>query len=292
MKQPAANTITVADGDYRLLACDLDGTLIVNHGKVSACAMLALSRAHRAGMRVVVSTGRALEMVPKQLRRFRSVDAFITSNGARVILRGKKPLDVKPIPNAVALETIDWLKSQGAAVNMFYNGKALLDRSALGVMAGLHKPTSIRRIVMLLAFFRHARSANGIRRILRKKKVVVEKIGGFFQSEESAMRALDALLENGSLTAVTTGGKDIEITAAGVDKGDALKSLTRHFGFDRSQVVVCGDSGNDLSMRNHCGLFVAPRNASKDVLAVADVITDGAEKDGVATWLLTNLNGA
>jgi len=291
MTQPAASTITIADGDYRLLACDLDGTLIVNHGNVSACAMLALHRAHRAGMRVVVSTGRALEMVPKQLRRFRSVDAFITSNGARVNLRGKKPLGVQPIPNAVALETIDWLKSQGAAVNMFYNGKALLDRSALGVMAGHHKPTSIRRIVMLLVFFRHTRSINGIHRILRKKKVVVEKIGGFFRSEESAARAL-ALLENSSLTAVTTGGMDLEITAAGVDKGDALRSLSLYFGLDRSQVVVCGDSGNDLSMRGHCGLFVAPRNASKDVLAVADVITDGAEKDGVAAWLLTNLNGA
>lgn len=285
----ASNVKPGAGGSYRLLACDLDGTLIASHGSVSACAAEALQSVRHAGVIVVVSTGRALAMVPKRLRRLRSVDALITSNGARVVLHNGTTLSTKPIPNAAALETLDWLKSQGAAVNMFYNGKALFDRSALCVIAGLHQHASFRQIMMMLVFFRHSRTTRGIRRLLRKKESVVEKIGGFFPDEASAGRALETLLQKNDLTAVTTGGKDIEITAAGVDKGDALQGLCRHFGFDRSQIVVCGDSGNDLSMRAHCGLFVAPRNASKDVLAVADVITDGAEKDGIAIWLLQNL---
>ncbi len=93
---------------------------------------------------------------------------------------------------------------------------------------------------------------------------------------------------NGSLTAVTTGGNDIEITADGVDKGDALRRLCEFFEVKREQVIVCGDSGNDLSMREYCGLFVAPGNASESVRKAADVITDCVQKDGVAKWLLKN----
>jgi hydroxymethylpyrimidine pyrophosphatase-like HAD family hydrolase len=85
------------------------------------------------------------------------------------------------------------------------------------------------------------------------------------------------------------GGRDIEVTAAGVDKGDALRRLCEYFIVAAESVIVCGDSGNDLSMRGYCGLFVAPDNASKPILEVADVITNGVEKDGVAEWLLTNL---
>jgi len=281
--------LTNSNGDaYRLLACDLDGTLIANHGLMSACAICALKNVRSSGMLVVISTGRAWAMIPLRLRLFRA-DAFITSNGARVVMRGGKSLFVRPIPERLALDTISWLKEQGAAVNAFYNGKALFDRDAARMVIRAGGRISLRRIVFFADFIRHARTASGIRRCLQKKRTAVEKIGGMFATENEAEHALADLSGNGSLTAVTTGGNDIEITADGVDKGDALRRLCEFFEVKREQVIVCGDSGNYLSMRESCGLFGAPGNASESVRKAADVITDCVQKDGVAKWLLKNL---
>jgi hypothetical protein len=99
-------------------------------------------------MLVVISTGRAWAMIPLRLRLFRA-DAFITSNGARVVMRGGKSLFVRPIPERLALDTISWLKEQGAAVNAFYNGKALFDRDAARMVIRAGGRISLRRIVFL-----------------------------------------------------------------------------------------------------------------------------------------------
>ncbi len=285
-KKAAANI----SGARRLLACDLDGTLIADHGSVSGCAMQALEAAHRAGWIVVISTGRSVVMVPGCLKRSHAIDAFITSNGARVILHGGKTLFVDPIPRGAALAVWSALVERGAATNLFFNGRACFDRHAYADLVGSRGRPILRRVAILLRSLPYSRSKRGICRRIRKSGAAIEKIGGFFPSCEAAADALSALGKNDGLAVLTTHGNDIEVTAAEASKGGALCRLCERFGVKQGDVVVCGDSGNDLSMRAYCGLFAAPRNASNDVLAVADVITEGAEKDGVAKWLLANLN--
>ena len=284
-------TSTANNADTRrLLACDLDGTLIANHGNVSGCAMQALEAAHRAGWTVVISTGRSIAMVPGRLKRSHAVDAFITSNGARVVLRGGETLFLRPIPRGRALPAWSALVERGAATSVFFGGNVYFDRQAHFDIIGDRERPKLERIGMLLRFFPHSYTTRDIRRRIRKNDAAIEKIGGFFSSAGAASKALSELCGTDGLAVLTTHGNDVEITAGDASKGDALSRLCERFGVKRDNVVVCGDSGNDRSMRAYCGMFVAPRNASGDVLAVADVITDCAEKDGVAKWLLTNLN--
>jgi hypothetical protein len=199
-------TVNTAGGEYRLLACDLDGTLLANHGRMSQRAFIALERAHSAGMLVVISTGRTLTMIPRKIRRLRCVDAFITSNGARVVLRGGETLSMRPVPQQAALGVLLRLKEQGAAVNAFYNGKALFDRCAFFSLVRSGERLSLDRIGLLLRFLGHSCSVNGIRRRIRKKGTAVEKIGGMFKTEDAAIRALSEWEADASLTAVTTAG--------------------------------------------------------------------------------------
>ena len=286
MNAPGA---AIAAGAKKLLACDLDGTLISNHGSISACAMRALRTAHRAGWTVVISTGRSIAMLPGRLRRSRAVDAYITSNGARVVLRGGKTLFLRPIPRGAALPVWTALTERGAAANVFFDGKALFVRHAYAKMDAARKMPAFVRLGMLLRFLPHSRPERGIRRRICKHDTDIEKIGGVFPSEKAAGEARAQIGKLGGLTVLTTQGNDIEVTAGDASKGSALMQLCERFGISRKDVTVCGDSGNDLSMRAYCGVFVAPRNASRDVLAVADVITDDAKKEGVAKWLLENL---
>lgn len=278
-----------AAGAKKLLACDLDGTLIFDHGGVPARAMRALQNAHRAGWLVAISTGRSFDMLPGKLKRSRTVDAYIISNGARVILRGGKTLLLRPLPHGAALPVWTTLNERGAAANVFFDGKALFVRCAYKRMDAARKMPAFVRLGMLFRFLPHSRSERGIRRRICKHDTVIEKIGGVFPSEKAAGDACAQIAKLDGLTVLTTQGNDIEVTAGNASKGSALMQLCQYFGIDKQSTVVCGDSGNDLSMRAYCGVFVAPRNASRDVLAVADVLTDVVKKDGVAKWLLENL---
>lgn len=74
-----------------------------------------------------------------------------------------------------------------------------------------------------------------------------------------------------------------EVMAEGVSKAAAVKKLADDVGATR--IVVFGDSPNDLSMRSVADLFVAPENASKEVLAVADCVADNNNNDCVVRWI-------
>ena len=75
----------------------------------------------------------------------------------------------------------------------------------------------------------------------------------------------------------------LEVMAEGVSKAVAVERLKKQVGADR--LVVFGDSPNDLSMKAVADLFVAPENASDEVLKVADAIIGTNNSDSVARWM-------
>ena len=74
----------------------------------------------------------------------------------------------------------------------------------------------------------------------------------------------------------------MEITPPGVDKAFGLEQLLRYTGISREELICCGDGYNDISMLQFAGLGVAMENARDEVKAVADIITETNDNDGVA----------
>jgi Cof subfamily protein (haloacid dehalogenase superfamily) len=279
---------------FRLLACDLDGTLL-HRGKVTGRAIRALQAAHNSGCRVAICTGRAYAMMPRRLRTLPAIDAFINSNGAAVSVRfsriGTKIIHCAPMDANTAIAALKEMLRRGGAVNAFFDGKALFDIEFGAVAAKAEegvkrKPLEVPAWIFFL--ITKLRSAGAIIRRIERPGVSVEKVGGIFADKAEAEAVLNTLGHLGmGLEALTTTGNDLEVTAAGATKGNGLAVLAGYFGVPREEILVCGDSGNDISMRGSCGFFAAPETASADVLAVADVVTEPAEKDGVANWLLS-----
>lgn len=79
----------------------------------------------------------------------------------------------------------------------------------------------------------------------------------------------------------------LEVMAEGVSKARAVERLKEQTGAER--VVVFGDSPNDLSMRTVADVFVAPSNASEEVLRVADEVTVSNNDDCVARWIAQDI---
>ena len=74
----------------------------------------------------------------------------------------------------------------------------------------------------------------------------------------------------------------LQVMAADVDKASALLAVARHLGVEAPNVMAIGDNANDLGMIRWAGLGVAMGNASADLLAWADHVTDHNDADGVA----------
>ncbi len=93
-----------------------------------------------------------------------------------------------------------------------------------------------------------------------------------------------------SMNVTTSGFRFAEITPAGADKGSALARLCTRLGIDRSEVIAFGDNHNDLTMLEWAGRGVAMGNAEDAVKAVADEVTAPNADHGVAQVLETLLS--
>ena len=76
-----------------------------------------------------------------------------------------------------------------------------------------------------------------------------------------------------------------DITARGADKGQALRLMAQHEGFDVAHTIAFGDGGNDATMVREAGIGVAMGNAIEDLKRDADYVTTSVDDDGVALAL-------
>ena len=119
-------------------------------------------------------------------------------------------------------------------------------------------------------------------RMVRESGRGLDKIQMLFADMEERTEAWRELSEVEGLELVGSLGYNIEINAAGVNKGAGLVSLGRLLGIRREEIMACGDGDNDLLMLKEVGFGVAMANAEEEVKKAADYITLSNEEDGVA----------
>ena len=87
------------------------------------------------------------------------------------------------------------------------------------------------------------------------------------------------------MNAVSGGMKNIEVTKKGVSKASGLLYLGKKLGISKEEMMVFGDSGNDLDMIKMAGIGVAMANAEPEVLKAADFVTRSNNENGVGGFL-------
>ena len=104
----------------------------------------------------------------------------------------------------------------------------------------------------------------------------------FFLDLEERAKVLEDLSKIPYLKVTSSLTNNLEINALHCNKGEALLNFGEKMGFDRSQVMCCGDGNNDYDMVCMCGVGVAMMNAVDSLKEAADYITYSNEEDGVA----------
>ncbi|MFC4908543.1 HAD family hydrolase [Actinomadura gamaensis] len=256
----------------RLIATDLDGTIVRSDGTVSDRTVEALGRVERAGATLVMVTGRPPRWMHEIAEAVGHRGVAICANGAvRYDLHTESVLAAKLIEPEVIAKVVERLRAvepefrfaveypDGFGFEARYN-LGRWDADALGGRPVDGEGLISRPGTKLLAFHPE-REPDGL-----------------------ARRAMEAV---GDLVTVThsSGRGLLEMSAHGVTKATALAEFVADLGLAADHVVAFGDMPNDLPMLTWAGRSFGVANAHPDVLAAVTDTTDSNDEDGVASVL-------
>ncbi|HEY3529855.1 MAG TPA: HAD-IIB family hydrolase [Nocardioides sp.] len=254
----------------RLVATDLDGTLLDDEGGLSERTQDVLRRVQEIGVRVVIVTARPLRWMDELWATVgggRGVG--IVSNGAITYDVGSREvLDLHGIPAEVGLPMVEAIReaAPGTAIALECLGGYRHEPAYVD----LHPTPPDMRVADLEGLWDEP-----------AVKVLAQHLT--LDPDDFRARVVDAVGE----TATPTWTIDhlMEISAAGVTKGGALAALCERLGVTPEEVVAFGDMPNDLAMLSWAGTSYAVANGHESVLAAADHVAPRNSEDGVAVTL-------
>ena len=254
----------------KLVASDLDGTLLRPDETVSERTMAAILATRRAGITLVLVTGRPPRNLGPIAERLGVGGIAICANGAVVWdLDTGAIVDLTPLAADLATRLVHALRE--AIPGALF---AVELQDGFGREAGWADGTMPAAPGALEADAPELITGPVTKLLVRHPSLPFAEV---------ASRARAAVGEQAVVT--WAGLRVVEISAAGVTKAFALERLCRRLGIRQREVVAVGDMPNDLAMLAWAGRAVAVANAAEEVLAAADEVTAANVDDGVALVL-------
>lgn len=258
----------------KLVAIDLDGTLLNSQKEISPRNHAAIAKAKAQGIKVVICTGRPLEAIHPflaQLNLEEPGDYSITFNGGFVqkndtgeVLE-KKVLTSEQVEELITLaQTIDMpldLLSGGNVYTLTTSAQHLSLYPEINPLL-THIPTPLAALDWQRPY---NKAVIGYEQQFLDQKIT--EIPAVFKEKYEVIKSRAVLLE---------------FMPKGVTKAYGLALLAKDLGLTAAEIMTIGDEENDLPMIEYAGIGVAMANAVDQVKAVANVITASNEEDGVA----------
>lgn len=262
----------------KMIGLDLDGTLLTDKKEFTDRSKRALRTAIDSGIVVLIATGRPLTGIPEEIRNFPGMRYALTSNGAKVIdVWENRVVDEHLLSAKLAEKALEICGKYDTLQEVYYDGVSYAPADKRDMIPRYHKNPN------MWEYMRKTRTwVEDIFRMVRESDRGLDKIQMLFADMEERTKAWQELSEVEGLELVGSLGYNIEINAAGVNKGSGLVSLGRLLGIRREEIMACGDGDNDLLMLKEVGFGVAMANAEEEVKKAADYITLSNEEDGVA----------
>ncbi|MEW4353416.1 Cof-type HAD-IIB family hydrolase [Streptococcus pneumoniae] len=262
--------------DIRLIALDLDGTLLNSEKKISERNLAALRAAREKGVKIVLTTGRplkAMEFFLTELGLADQEDEYtITFNGGLVQRNTGEILDKTVFSYDDVARIFEETDKLGLPLDAISDGTVYQIKADQESLYGTCNPTLNFESVD----FSDLSSQQTYNKCVTAYTpeildAGIEKISKDLFDKYEIFKSRDILLE---------------WSPKNVHKANGLEKLIAHLGLERTQVMACGDEANDLSMIEWAGLGVAMGNAVEEVRAVAKVTTPMTNDQDAVAWAI------
>jgi Cof subfamily protein (haloacid dehalogenase superfamily) len=262
---------------YKLIAIDLDGTVIDREGKVIPGAREAVQKAKAAGIKVTLATGRMYRPSNNFARELGLSDPLICYQGALIReMNDKATLWHKPLPVSLAREITEQIRHIGAHQYLYINDELFVedthDKDAWYAERNGVQLHVVRNLLTVLKSEPTEIAVRGdpgvIDRLMAHmndhfgKRLIVTKVHSMF----------------------------CEIVHPDTGKGNALKHLAGMMGIEQGETVAIGDGPNDITMLKWAGMSIVIGPAPEEVKAAADWVVD-TPGDGFACAIEELLKG-
>ena len=254
---------------YKLMAVDIDGTLIDSNGNITEETKTAIKAAVDRGLIFIICSGRSIQGV-EYLSNMLNLDVpFITYNGAMVVMgKSKEILYEQGLSARDAKSIIELGVKYGTTMIVWSNN--LLYVSELNERAEDYKKLANIEPILITSY--EELIQNGITKILWYDDI--DKIDSY-QTE------IGEFLTD-SVNYHTSKPIFLEFVDKNASKAIALEKLGVYFGIKPEEMIAVGDGFNDLSMIEYAGLGVAMGNAKEALKERANYVTMSNDEDGVA----------
>ncbi|MCR1897607.1 Cof-type HAD-IIB family hydrolase [Irregularibacter muris] len=265
---------------YKMVAIDMDGTLLTTHKQVTPKTKKALLDAQKQGAKIVITTGRIYTSALLYAQYIGLKTPIIACNGAIIQQVGKeKTFETFPIHKKTIIEGAEICKDIGADYFFFTQNKIYVGQKLEFFRSYLLKETQVDPTKHI-----SIHSIDSTSMICDIQEEIL-KLSIWSQNKDIIKEALYRIHQMDNAFVTSSSPRNIELTHKNATKGNAIKTLAEYYHIPMNQVIAIGDSYNDITMIKQAGLGVAMDNGRKEVKEVADEITLSNDQEGVAAIL-------
>lgn len=233
--------------DIKLIALDMDGTLLNSKHEVSPGNRQAIKEAMEKGIHVVLSTGRPLSNCRDYATSLELSSYLITVNGSEIWGENGELVE----RHVIDPDIIEWLQHLAQTHDTMFWAVSSVGYWRSSVPNDVHQYSWL-------------------------------KFGFNTEDDEKRAKIWQQLMNNKRLEVSNSSPTNIEVNAKGVNKAQAIRNICRRLGISMEEVMTAGDSLNDLAMITEAGCGIAMGNAQETVKKAANWVTATNDEDGVA----------
>ena len=259
----------------RMVAMDMDGTLLLPDGTISPRAARALVACEERGIRVILASGRSFFNIRTYYKQLGLKSPMLTENGTRGDASCMGPLLFDScLPAEVTRAVLAILRAEKMRLDV-------VTREAMYEEFGAHSdPAKVEKIL----------EEDGIRYTFvweQPQRTDAEGVPHAYRlyavsQDVDKLARVRAALQALPVDIASSGWDNLEIIQPGINKGTGLARLAAHYGIEREEVMAFGDHWNDAEMLEWAGESFAMENAIPEIRARAKHIAPSNAEDGVA----------
>lgn len=259
---------------YKLVAIDMDGTLLNSNNQVSERTKMAIEKAKAQGTHIIISTGRVLKSALSYSKNLNLKNPIIACNGAIIVDENSNIIYRRPIDNRLVREIVNLSRERNIYYH-FYDESQFYSHVKVDEVLQFYNEGNENTSIDINVF-------DDIEGITNSDELNVYKFLFIDNNKDKLLGLRSELDKLGDICTSSSWANNIEAMGLNVSKGEAVRELCIRLQIKPEEVITIGDSENDLSMLRFAGLGVAMGNGDETIKKQADYITDSNDEDGVA----------
>ncbi len=284
---------------YKLVAIDLDGTMLNHYGEITPKTKEVVKKCIDNGIEIVLASGRPIDSIKAIAKELGIEGYFIAGNGALVYdIKNDQTVYKNYMKKEKVLEIIKICEENSIAYNV-YTDKTILTKSLKfnvlyyykeNLKKEEEKKTNISIVENMYDYVKNSEEQDFL------KITICDENSSIFNSIIKKIKEINEIevleVSHMSRKIIQQGTEEIpveyfytEISANHVDKWDAIQFLMKKLELKSEEIMAIGDNINDKKMIENAKLGIAMKGSTPNVINVADDVTETNDNEGVAKAL-------